>query len=112
MAEFYSEIQGNRGEATRMGTKNSGVRGELSTWTQIITVRQYSSDYTESGHQASINLGGKYGGSALYVAFDADTVYQQSDDPQVQEILSKIRDQFDALDLAAKAAATKSKVPA
>ena len=32
MAHFYAEIQGNRGEATRMGTKESGVLGHIRGW--------------------------------------------------------------------------------
>jgi len=32
MAHFYASIQGNRGEATRMGTKNSGIKGHIRGW--------------------------------------------------------------------------------
>jgi hypothetical protein len=32
MGHFYGEIQGNRGEATRMGTKDSGFRGHIRGW--------------------------------------------------------------------------------
>ncbi len=32
MAQFYASIQGNRGEATRMGTKNSGISGHIRGW--------------------------------------------------------------------------------
>ena len=32
MAHFYGEIQGNRGEATRMGTKDSGFSGHIRGW--------------------------------------------------------------------------------
>lgn len=32
MAHFYGEIQGNRGEATRMGTKDSGFRSHIRGW--------------------------------------------------------------------------------
>ena len=32
MAHFYGDIQGNRGQATRMGTPNSGLRGHLRGW--------------------------------------------------------------------------------
>ena len=33
MAQFYAHIQGNRGEATRMGTKDSGISGHIRGWT-------------------------------------------------------------------------------
>jgi len=32
MAQFYANIQGNRGEATRMGTKRSGIHGHIRGW--------------------------------------------------------------------------------
>jgi len=32
MAHFYATIQGNRGEATRMGTPNSGIGGHIRGW--------------------------------------------------------------------------------
>lgn len=32
MAQFYASIQGNRGEATRMGTKKSGIYGHIRGW--------------------------------------------------------------------------------
>jgi hypothetical protein len=32
MAQFYAEIQGNRGEATRMGSKDSGISGHIRGW--------------------------------------------------------------------------------
>jgi hypothetical protein len=32
MAQFYASIQGNRGEATRTGTKNSGITGHIRGW--------------------------------------------------------------------------------
>ena len=32
MARFYANIQGNRGEATRMGTTASGIGGHIRGW--------------------------------------------------------------------------------
>ena len=32
MAQFYADIQGNRGMATRMGTKKSGLDGHIRGW--------------------------------------------------------------------------------
>ena len=39
MAHFYATIRGNRGEATRMGTPNSGIGGHIRGWN--IGVRVY-----------------------------------------------------------------------
>ncbi|GAG01339.1 unnamed protein product [marine sediment metagenome] len=41
MAHFYASIQGNRGEATRMGTKNSGMTSHTRGWN--VGVRVYMS---------------------------------------------------------------------
>ena len=38
MAHFYASIQGNRGEATRMGTKSSGIDGHIRGWTSGVKV--------------------------------------------------------------------------
>lgn len=32
MSRFYAEIQGNGGSATRMGTKDSGIKGHIRGW--------------------------------------------------------------------------------
>ncbi len=32
MARFYAEIQGNRGQASRMGTPNSGMWAHVRGW--------------------------------------------------------------------------------
>jgi hypothetical protein len=32
MAQFYASIKGNRGEATRMGSKQSGITGHIRGW--------------------------------------------------------------------------------
>jgi len=36
MSHFYSKIQGNRGQATRCGTKDSGVTATAASWTGAI----------------------------------------------------------------------------
>lgn len=32
MSHFYASIQGHRGEATRQGTKSSGISGHIRGW--------------------------------------------------------------------------------
>jgi len=41
MAHFYGELQGNRGEATRLGAKNSGLRVVAASWTGAIRTNIY-----------------------------------------------------------------------
>lgn len=38
MAHFYASIQGNRGESTRTGSKNSGIRGHIRGWSLGVKV--------------------------------------------------------------------------
>ena len=41
MARFYANIQGNRGEATRMGTPSSGIGGHIRGWDLGVEVSFY-----------------------------------------------------------------------
>ena len=47
MAQFYADIQGNRGMATRMGTKSSGINGHIRGW--HIGARVWVSHNEETG---------------------------------------------------------------
>lgn len=38
MSHFYASIQGSRGEATRQGTKNSGIYTHIRGWTTGVEV--------------------------------------------------------------------------
>lgn len=38
MAQFYAEIQGNRGKSSRMGTKNSGMWAHVRGWDSGVRV--------------------------------------------------------------------------
>ena len=38
MAHFYGSMQGSRGEATRCGTKNSGIHTSARSWTHGVEV--------------------------------------------------------------------------
>ncbi len=39
MARFYADVQGNRGEGTRMGTPQSGIAGHIRGWDTGVSVR-------------------------------------------------------------------------
>lgn len=48
MAALYGTIQGNRGEATRMGSKDSGFRSSCQSWEgSVITEMNYYKDDLE-----------------------------------------------------------------
>ena len=64
MAHFYGEIQGNRGEATRMGTKNSGFRGHIRGWHVGGSVNCHYNDSKDRDEVSIYATGGSgYGGS-------------------------------------------------
>lgn len=46
MSHFYSEIQGARGPATRTGTKNSGIRANVRSWSGDATLRLVHNELT------------------------------------------------------------------
>jgi len=48
MAQFYASIEGNRGPATRMGSKDSGIHGHLRGWSVGAKVNVWHDEKT--GH--------------------------------------------------------------
>jgi len=48
LSHFYSEIQGNRGEATRCGSAGSGIRSNAKGWSSGVVVRGYIDQETDS----------------------------------------------------------------
>jgi len=60
MAQFRAIIKGQRGEASRLGSKNSGMHVECNGWSKGITVRathengkDYFQVYVTNGSSAS-----------------------------------------------------------
>ena len=64
MAHFRSTIGGNRGEASRLGTKNSGMMTECNGWNLGATCRI---DYNEKKERDEVSVtltrGSGHGGS-------------------------------------------------
>lgn len=59
MAHFYSEIQGGHGEATRVGTKKSGIRGHIRGWNSGIAVYGYVNENGEDEFEVRLTSGSK-----------------------------------------------------
>jgi len=68
MGHFRATIEGNRGKASRLGTKSSGIAATVNGWDCGITVRAYHNRTTDrdefdvtltsgSGHGPSKHLG-------------------------------------------------------
>jgi hypothetical protein len=72
MAHFYASIQGNRGEATRMGSKDSGITGHIRGWNvgARVTVEHVDgSDFVRVYRTTGSN---DYGSSELIAWFTAE----------------------------------------
>lgn len=75
MAHFYASIKGNRGDATRMGTKQSGIAGHIRGWDSGVWVdgrvgpdgRDVFDVYATGGSNSST-------GSKLIATIDGDQV--------------------------------------
>ena len=47
MAQYRGSIQGSWGEASRLGTKSSGIEGGVASWDGAIVTRMYWEAETE-----------------------------------------------------------------
>lgn len=68
MARFYSSIQGARGEATRLGHANSGVRASAQSYTGSVIAQMFVGDDDEDWCSIHVREGShRYdGGLCLY----------------------------------------------
>lgn len=104
MSEFYGRTQGKAGEATRTGSKASGIASTVETWHAVINASMRTSEYTASGYMSEVHYQGKFGGTALSIMLDADSLYEASDDYRVRQALKRVRRELNRLDDAAQAA--------
>lgn len=66
MSRFYAEIKGNRGEATRMGSKDSGIFGHIRGWEVGIRV-QGVADGENDKFNVYLTAGSTGGQNDLYI---------------------------------------------
>ncbi len=50
MAHFYGTLSGNRGDASRLGTADSGLRVTACSWEGAVHVRLYMQDGKDYAH--------------------------------------------------------------
>jgi len=105
MATFYGGVSGNRGDATRQGSKDSGMRVYAQSYESRITVNYGSyqpHDADEEQTFAHVTLGG--GWTTYYrdrtISFNPDAVAKALDsgDPRMARIWERIQTEFDRLD--------------
>lgn len=71
MATFYSSIKGSRGEATRCGTRNSGIRASVQSWNGSITSELSYNDKDELMVTIRTSTGSSsYGSQIFYGTFE------------------------------------------
>lgn len=90
MAEYYGRLQGNRGEATRMGTAGSGIMVAAETWDSRVVTEFTGSPYTESGKIAMVSLCPKHGFSVVRLDFNADAIVKYAEHPHVQTAIKEV----------------------
>ena len=73
MAHFYANIQGSRGEATRLGTKNSGITGHIRGWNVGARVDCSYSTETNNDIVKVYPTAGSNGGSNFIATWDEAT---------------------------------------
>jgi len=105
MAHFYGEIKGNRGEATRMGTKDSGFRGHIRGWSIggsvnchynnskdrdeiCIAVTNGSNGYSSNIHLASVIENDNK--PKIYLNWNLDKIVSEEDYIQLKEDISAL----------------------
>lgn len=103
MAHFYGWIQGNRGEATRMGSKDSGIDAWVQGWNSRISAGvEYDSRTGKDVGGVRFGTGpSNYNGGALAINFhNLDDVINalNSGDPKINALRQKIYDDISKLD--------------
>ena len=72
MAEFRGTVQGNRGEASRLGHKSSGLTTECNTWNFGVRCRAVYNEFTERNEIVVFSTSGSgYGSSDEVIAIVA-----------------------------------------
>jgi hypothetical protein len=62
VAQFRATIQGNRGEASRLGSKTSGIHATINGWNIGVTVDILSNQQTGKDEIRVCRTGGSNGG--------------------------------------------------
>jgi hypothetical protein len=95
ISQFYGGIQGNQGEATRMGSKDSGFRAYAQSVSSRVTVRYW---YGDDGNSATLTIGGGYSTDyrAHTIDFHPDAVAAALNtcEPEIERDWKAIQDAF------------------
>jgi hypothetical protein len=105
MARFYGGVEGNRGPATRQGSKESGITAYAQSYDSRITV-EYREARISDETVANVTLGGGwmtyYNDRRLTFCPDIVAKALASGDERIEAIWSRIQNEFHKLDLESK----------
>lgn len=106
MAEFYGRLQGSRGEATRCGTKDSGITATAESWKSVLRVAHH--EFPHGNREAWFMVETKNGNRLLApIVFDADALARHYDDSEVAWCARKVELAFADLARAIKSAPSR-----
>lgn len=88
MAHFYGRLQGQAGEATRTGSKSSGITARGETWrcsgeVRILTRR-------DGGDSLMLRFGSKRNADTIFLLRDPDATAQVMDDPKIKRLFERV----------------------
>lgn len=89
MAEFRGKISGSRGEATRLGTKKSGLTVEAASWYGKVVVSLLP-DLKTGGTEALVNLEPHHGVGGYYRLYRG-SIGVKADSPALDYVHQQIR---------------------
>jgi hypothetical protein len=97
MAHFYGTIRGQAGDASRLGSKRSGIRSTVETWGAILSANIFHFSGMEADELA-VNLSTKHGSTRpLLTITDVDTVAANMDDEKVRRRIERIHNESQKL---------------
>ena len=67
MAHFIGKLQGNRGEATRLGSKNSGIEVDADGWNFGVSAKIFYDKDTDQDVVRIFLTGGSNGGKVKHI---------------------------------------------
>lgn len=94
MAHFMGGVQGNRGEATRLGSKSSGIDAWVKSWNAraVCSIRNIDDKDVISFDAETIGGNKKFIVELGNLSLDADEYFLLSNNEQiVKEILNKVK---------------------
>src|SRR5271157_5591727 len=94
MAHFYGDLQGSRGQATRVGTKKSGIEGHIRGWQVGARVRVSFNEST-SEDEVEVQLTSGSNGNKPDVCLGRFTKADLDGLPSLDDVFSVLREMND-----------------